>query len=175
MTTYTADAILKLTQHPDIHGSDEETARLLAPLLPAPSHHVYGPHIPLARAIVHEYLTDWEKVREDTRNTDIWDVAEYTLRVRIASALAAAGHAASVAISDAMVERAVKDTWTDYMGGYEDALKASPGSYLADRLEFARSTYRRALEAALHPSKSPEQPNEALQGHLYGDAEEAQP
>jgi len=77
-----------IDQHPDVSGSDEEAERLLAPLKPTPPHEVYGPHIPLARAIVHEYLNEFDKVRAETSLTDVWSAAEYLLRIRIASALA---------------------------------------------------------------------------------------
>jgi hypothetical protein len=57
-------------------------------LKPAPPHDVYGPFMPIARAIVREYLEEWDDVRAETNNTDVWSTAEDMLRIRIASAIA---------------------------------------------------------------------------------------
>lgn len=60
------------------------------PPLPTVPYAEYAPHMPKARAIVDEYLKQWNDIRDETRNTDVWSVAEDVLRIRIAEAIALA-------------------------------------------------------------------------------------
>lgn len=76
-----------LDWHPGVSGSEESIALIPKDEVPREE---YGPHMKIARAIVAEYQKNWEEIRDETRITDVWSVAEDILRLRIAEAIARA-------------------------------------------------------------------------------------
>lgn len=77
--------------HPSVPGDEASIAAIPKE---AVLREEYGPHMNIARAIVAEYQKNWEQLRDESRNTDVWGVAEDILRLRIAEAIARAVKAA---------------------------------------------------------------------------------